>query len=133
MDGIDALRADVDSLKRDTAGVKVAVESLKGIMDGFKDSLRAMQWSLGIILALGLAALGWMLNVGNARIAEMNSRLDRFLERQAEAASTANARFDRLLEQRAAQPPAPIVIQVPPARPPGESPPTANQPTRPPG
>lgn len=105
---VGRLDARIGSLER-------VVESLRGLMDGFKDSLRAMQWSLGIILAVGLAALGWMLSIGNARVAEMNVRLDRFLERQAETASAANARFDRLLEHRAAQPVAPVVIQVPPA------------------
>lgn len=53
----------------------------------------------------------------SGQIVGMNTRLDRFLERQAETASAANARFDRLLEQRAAQPPSPIVIQVPGAAP----------------
>ena len=46
MDGFEALRADVDALKRDTAGVRTAVEGLKGVLDGFKESLRAMQWEL---------------------------------------------------------------------------------------
>lgn len=133
MDGIEALRTEVDSLKRDTAAVKTAVESLKGSLDGFKDSLRTMQWSLGIILALGLAALGWMLSIGNTRVAELNSRLDRFLERQTDTANAANARFDRLLEQRAAQPAAPVVIQLPAAQRPPDTPPAAQQPPHPPG
>ncbi len=89
------------------------MESLKGVMDGFKDSLRAMQWALGMTLAVGLAGLGWLIAIGNSRTSEVNTRLDRFLERQADTAAAANSRFDRLLEQRAAQPAAPIVIQLP--------------------
>jgi hypothetical protein len=49
---------------------------------------------------------------GEAR--DINVRLDRFLERQAETAMAANQRMDRILEQRAAVPPAPIIIQLPP-------------------
>lgn len=108
---------------------------MAGLFDGFKDSLRAMQWALGFMLAFGIAGIGWLVAIGNARIGEVSARMDRFLERQSDAASAANARFDRLLEQRASLS-APVVIQVPQTAPPPVSaqpaPVTPNVPTSPP-
>lgn len=112
---------DPPDMKPRLAKVEAAVERLSGRVDGLKDSLHAMQWSLGTILTVGLVAIGWLVNVGNTRTAEVSGRLDRLLERQADSAAAANARFDRLLEQRAGQPPAPVVIQVP-APPPDRAP-----------
>ncbi len=113
-DAVAALRKRVDAMAAEVGGMRNAVDGLKTAFDGFKDSLRTMQWAITAVLGVGVFALGILVTVGIGRLTEINGRLDRFLERQAESAAAANSRFDRLFEQRAVAPPAaPVIIQMP--------------------
>ncbi|MCZ8148965.1 MAG: hypothetical protein O9325_14110, partial [Roseomonas sp.] len=82
------------------------------------EGLRHAQTIVLGVLALGFSALlGLMVYFGQdigGDIRDMNARFDRFLERQADTAAAANQRMDRILEQRASAPPAPVIIQLPP-------------------
>ena len=95
-------------------GLEVRVGKVETAVEG----LRHAQTTVLCVLGLGFSALlGLMVYFGQdigGELRDINVRLDRFLERQAETATAANQRMDRILEQRAASPPAPIIIQLPP-------------------
>lgn len=95
-------------------GLEVRVGKVETAIDG----LRHAQTIVLGVLGLGFSALlGLMVYFGQdigGEVRDINVRLDRFLERQAETAAAANQRMDRILEQRAGTAPAPIIIQLPP-------------------
>jgi hypothetical protein len=95
-------------------GLEVRVGKVETAIEG----LRHAQTIVLGVLGLGFSALlGLMIYFGQdigGEVRDINVRLDRFLERQADTAAAANQRMDRLLEQRAVASPAPIIIQLPP-------------------
>lgn len=95
-------------------GLEVRVGKVETAIEGLRHSQTIVLGMLG----LGFSALlGLMVYFGQdiaGELRDMNARFDRFLERQADAAAAANLRMDRILEQRAGSPPAPIIIQLPP-------------------
>lgn len=131
----DPPRLDPPSENGDSPGMEpiAALEARVGRVEAGVEGLRhsqalgfgAVLGAIGLFGGLLTAVVFYVLQDMGGTLRDMNGRFDRFLERQADTASAANARFDRLLEQRAAQPAAPIVIQLP-------VPPSAREPAPPP-